>query len=93
MEKILDDKIHFSIVTADGTVFERNVGYVNIPTGFGSVGILKGHAPMFCAVAKGTVRCTYALDKVARVNVGEGVANVSGNEVTLLVASAEVQQI
>ena len=91
MEKITEDKINLSVLTAAGTVYEKNVGYVNIPTDFGSVGILKGHAPMFCAVGKGVVRCTFELDKCAKIAVGEGIANIADNNVTLLVSSAEVQ--
>ena len=91
MEKIAEDKIHFSVVTAKGTEFEKNVGYVNIPTDFGSVGILKGHAPMFCAVAKGVAKCRFGENLSAKILVGDGVANVADNEVTLLVSTAEVQ--
>ncbi len=43
--------IHLCIVTQDKTVFERDVSYVNIPAAFGSLGVLRGHAPMVCAVS------------------------------------------
>ena len=50
------DPIKLSVVSQEGTAFERNVNYVNIPTPFGSVGVLSGHAPMLCAVAAGLLR-------------------------------------
>ena len=85
------DKISLSIVTADGVAFEKKVGYVNIPTSFGSVGILSGHAPMLCAVQKGVLRCTFGDNKESiSVQVSDGVANVAENEVTLLVSDAKM---
>ena len=74
-----------SIVTAEGTVFEDSVEYVNLPTGFGSIGILANHAPLLCAVEKGTVRCTKD-EETLRIRVSDGVASVENNEVTLLVS-------
>lgn len=84
------DKISLSIVTADGVAFEKKVGYVNIPTAFGSVGILSGHAPMLCAVQKGVLRCTFGEKECVSVQVSDGVANVAENEVTLLVSAAKI---
>ena len=82
------DKIQLSIVTPDGTAFEKRVSYVNIPTGFGSVGILANHAPMLCAVKKGMLLCRTENGEEKRVFVGDGVANTAENEVTLLVSDA-----
>lgn len=83
------DPIKLSVVSQEGTAFERSVNYVNIPTPFGSVGVLSGHAPMLCAVAAGLLRCTYDEAGASRLRVGAGIASVENNEVTLLVASAE----
>ncbi len=77
-----------SIVTGDGTVFEDTVEYVNLPTGFGSLGVLANHAPMLCAVEKGVVRCTKE-GETLRIRVGNGVASVENNEATLLVSDGE----
>ena len=84
----MEDRIHLCIVTADAAVLDRYVSYINIPTPFGSVGVMQLHAPMLCAVEKGTVRYT-AEGKNFLVRVSDGVANVSDNEVTLLVSAAE----
>ena len=83
------DKIALHILTGDGPVFEHMVEYVNLPTGFGSLGILAGHADMLCAVEEGILRCRWS-DGAARVRVGAGVASVSHNEVNVLVSSGEV---
>ena len=84
------DKIKLSIVSQEGTTLERQVSYVNIPTPFGSVGILSGHAPMLCAVEAGILRCSFGEGETGRVKVGSGIADVARNEVTLLVSSAEI---
>ena len=86
----MEDKIKLSIVSQEGTAFEQQVRYVNIPTPFGSVGILSGHAPMLCAVAEGILRCSFSEDGAARIRLGSGIANVENNEVTLLVSYAEL---
>ncbi len=82
------DKISLRIITADGVAWEGNASYVNLPSGGGSVGILGDHAPMLCAVSEGTVRCQVE-GAEQKIRVGEGIANVAANKVTLLVAAAE----
>ena len=79
-----------SIVTAEESVLDTEVSYVNLPTAFGSLGILARHAPMLCAVEKGIVRCTLQSGETARVLVGEGVASVADNELTVLVADGKI---
>ena len=85
------ESFRLSVVTAEGTVFADSVDYVNIPTGFGSLGILANHAPMLCAVEKGVVRCTQA-GETRRIRVSAGVASVENNEVTLLVSDGELAE-
>ena len=83
------DKIHMSILTSGGDKWEREVSSVRLPTGFGSVGILSGHAPMLCAVKKGVLLCRYGEDECARIAVSDGIANVADNEITVLVSALE----
>ena len=84
------DKIKLSVISSEGAAYEKAVNYVNLPTAFGSLGILSGHAPMLCAVSEGIVRCTWGEDGKTLVKIGSGIANVAHNEVTLLVSTAEV---
>lgn len=84
----MGDLFRLSVVTGDATVFSAEVRSANLPTGFGSVGILARHAPMLCAVAKGVVRCTLADGSTVRVRVSDGVANVADNELTVLCGDA-----
>lgn len=83
------DRIALHIVTGDGPVLERQVEYVNLPTGFGSLGILPNHAPMLCAVEAGVIRCRWSGGE-ARIRVSAGVASVEENDLTVLVTSGEV---
>ena len=82
------DSFRLSVVTGDGTVFVDTVEYVNLPTGFGSLGVMAKHAPMLCAIEKGVVRCTKDGETI-RIRVGGGVASVENNEATLLVSDGE----
>ena len=84
------DRIKLSIVTPNGTAFEKDVAYVNIPTDFGSLGILADHAPMVCSVKKGILRCRTESGEELRLLISDGVASIDENEVTLLVSAAEL---
>ena len=81
------ESFRLSVVTGDGTVFDDTVEYVNLPTGFGSIGVLANHAPLLCAIEPGVVRCTKE-GQTLRIRVGSGVASVENNEATLLVSDA-----
>ena len=83
------DTIHLNAVCSNGKRWERQVSYVNIPTDFGSLGILKNHAPMLCALAKGTVKYRFDTDTVGYLRVSDGIANIADNEVTLLLNDLE----
>ena len=85
-----DNRIRLCIVTADKTVFDEKVSYVNLPTDFGSLGILSGHAPMLCALGEGNVKCNYAEGGGMLIRVSKGIAEVSDNTVTLMVTEAQL---
>ena len=77
--------IQLSVSTAYGEGFSRNVDCVNLPTAFGSLGILRGRSDMLCAVSPGVIRFT-AGEEQGRIAVGEGVATVAKNQVIVLVS-------
>lgn len=83
------DTIHLRAITQNGKSWERQVSYVNLPTEFGSFGILKNHAPMLCALAKGTVKYRFDSDAVGYLRISDGIANIADNEVTLLLSDLE----
>jgi len=83
------DRIALHILTGDGPVFEHQVESVNLPTGFGSVGVLSGHAPMLCNVEPGVLRCRWSGGE-ARIRVSSGIASVEKNEVNVLVSAGEL---
>lgn len=85
------DELHLSVITAQGAVIDRMVGYVRLPVEDGSLGVLTGHAPMLCAVKKGLVKFSYGTSQGHCVSVGDGVANINHNEVTLLVSWADAE--
>ena len=84
------DKIHLTVVSPASTVIDTMVSYIRIPTDFGSVGILNGHAPMVCSMEAGIVRVKYGDDQTASIRVSKGIADISDNEATLLVSEAEI---
>lgn len=83
------DEIALYVLTGDGPVLERKVSSVNLPTDFGSVGVLRGHAPMLCSLEPGVLRCRTE-DGVIRLRIGKGIASVEHNELTVLVNAAEL---
>ena len=84
------DKIHLTVVSPSSTVIDTMVSYIRIPTDFGSVGVLNGHAPMVCSMDAGIVRVKYGDDQTASIRVSKGIADISDNEATLLVSEAEI---
>lgn len=82
------DELHLSIITVEGAVIDRMVGYVRLPVEDGSLGVLTGHAPMLCAIKKGMVKFSYGAGQGHFISVGDGIANINNNQVTLLVSSA-----
>lgn len=87
----MEKKLRLCVVTQDATVFDSDVGYVNIPTTSGSIGILTGHCPMVCSVGRGVIRCAFAGEGGAMIDIAGGIAEVSNNTVTVLATEARVR--
>ena len=85
----MEDRIRLIIITPAGTALERNVNYVNLPMPDGSVGVLPGHAPMFCALGKGKLKCRSGEGETL-IAVSGGVARVENNELTVLTEEAQI---
>ena len=83
------DAISLHVLTADGPILERMVESVNLPTAFGSVGVLKGHADMLCNLEAGVLRLRCE-EGILRLRIGPGIASVEKNEVNILVSSAQI---
>lgn len=83
------DEIALHVLTGDGPVLERQVSSVNLPTNFGSVGVLRGHAPMLCSLGAGVLKCRTE-DGIIRLRISKGIASIEHNEVNVLVNAAEL---
>ena len=83
------DEIALHVLTGDGPVLERQVSSVNLPTNFGSVGVLRGHAPMLCSLEAGVLKCRTE-DGIIRLRISKGIASIEHNEVNVLVNAAEL---
>ena len=83
------DAISVHILSGEQTILETRAEYVNLPTGFGSLGILAGHAPMLCNLEEGVVLCRGSQGTV-RVRIGAGIASVEHNELNVLVPFGEI---
>ncbi len=83
------DKISLHVLTADGPILERMVESVNLPTAFGSVGVLKGHADMLCNLEAGVLRLRCE-EGTMRLRISSGIASVEKNEVNILLSSGQI---
>ncbi len=83
------DRISLHVLTSNGPVLERKVEAINLPTSFGSLGVLQGHAPMLCNLEPGVVRLR-CQEGMIRLRIGGGIASVENNEVNLLVSSGDI---
>ena len=83
------DGISLHVLTADGPILERMVESVNLPTAFGSVGVLKGHADMLCNLEAGVLRLRCE-EGTLRLCISSGIASVEKNEVNILASSGRI---
>lgn len=85
----MSEQIHVQIVTSGGVVFDDRCSYTELPLEGGSIGVLGNHVPILGAMTDGVVKCRTAEGEIF-IATGQGVANVSNNEVILLVRNAEL---
>ena len=83
------DSIHLILACADGEHWEQTVSAVTLPGELGSLGILKNHAPMLCALQEGILSCRSETGESWRFRVSEGIAHVADNELTVLLQHME----
>ena len=84
------NRMRLTVLTAEATILETELEYVNLPMEFGSLGILPGHEQMLCKLASGILRCRFEDGEGLRVRIGSGLCRVENNEVTCLVDDGEI---
>ena len=77
------------ILAADRTFYEGPCESLTISTSDGELGILAHHSPMLAAVLPGTLRFRIPGQEPQLAAVSPGMVKVEGNEVLVLVDSAE----
>ncbi|MCP4728002.1 MAG: F0F1 ATP synthase subunit epsilon [bacterium] len=84
-------KLHLEIVTPAKITVSQDVDMVVAPGFLGEFGILEGHVPFLSGIIPGELRYTVD-DKPAYVAVSSGFAEVSDDNVSILVDAAEAAQ-
>ncbi len=84
-------KLHLEIVTPAKITVSQDVDMVVAPGSLGEFGILEGHVPFLSGLVPGELRYTVD-DKPEYVSVTSGFAEVSDDNVSILVDAAEVAQ-
>lgn len=84
--------IHLKMVSPGGEAEEFDCVYVNLPTQEGSIGVLRGHAPIICALTPGILRFRLEDGAELRYRIENGVARVAADEMTLLLSSAKREE-
>ena len=80
--------LRVSVITPEATVYEGNADQVIAPAWNGSLGILRGHAPLMALLGKGDLRVTRA-GRTERFHVQGGFLQVVDDVVTVLSEHAE----
>ena len=75
--------MHLEIITPDKKVYQGEVTEASFPGADGSFQILKNHAPLVSALAKGQVSFTAAGKKV-EMTIDGGVVEVKDNRIIVL---------
>jgi F-type H+-transporting ATPase subunit epsilon len=76
-----------SIRTPEALVCSEDVDALVVPGGAGLYGVLQGHAPLVGGVAPGILKAQRGKETLFYL-VGEGVADVDGEQVTILADTA-----
>ncbi len=84
-------KLHLEIVTPAKITVSQDVDMVVAPGFLGEFGILEGHVPFLSGIVPGELRYTVD-DKPEYVSVTSGFAEVSDDNVSILVDAAETAQ-
>lgn len=79
--------MHLEIITPDRKVFEGEVSEASFPGADGSFQVLKNHAPIVSALAKGSVSFTTSEGKRS-ISVDGGVVEVKDNLIIVLAEKA-----
>jgi F-type H+-transporting ATPase subunit epsilon len=84
-------KLHLEIVTPAKITVSQDVDMVVAPGSLGEFGILEGHVPFLSGLVPGELRYTVD-DKTEFLAVTSGFAEVSDDNVSILVDAAETAQ-
>ncbi len=84
-------KLHLEIVTPAKITVSQDVDMVVAPGSLGEFGILEGHVPFLSGIVPGELRYTLD-DKTEYLAVTSGFAEVSDDNVSILVDAAEAAQ-
>jgi F-type H+-transporting ATPase subunit epsilon len=75
--------LHVSVITPEATIYEGEADQVVAPAHNGSLGILRGHAPLMALLGTGTLRIERG-GKSTSYTVSGGFLQVVDNTVTVL---------
>ena len=81
-------KLHLEIVTPAKITVSQDVDMVVAPGSFGEFGVLEGHVPFLSGIVPGELRYTVD-DKTEYLAVTSGFAEISDDNVSILVDAAE----
>lgn len=80
--------LHVVVLSPERTVYEGTAEQVVAPAYNGSLGILRGHAPLMALLGEGSLRITSGGQEL-RYTVAGGFLQVADNQVTVLSERAE----
>lgn len=84
----MSTRLHLQLVTPSGTLMDREVDSVTLPTQVGQITVLPDHAPLVSVLTSGEALIVADTEKTSFVVAG-GVVEVFQNTVAVLADSAE----
>ena len=89
MSELLNEKIHFKVITHEKIVYEDDIDELYVQAADGRLGILKNHIPVICALNVGVTKVVK--DKVAQcIATMGGILQFANNTATILTDIAEL---
>ena len=75
--------LHLKVVSAQGVLLDVMADYVSLPAEDGSIGILKGHAPMIASLKSGEIKYRNS-DGMSNFKIDRGIAEVKDNNIIII---------
>ena len=79
----MTDPLSLKVVSAQGVLLDEKADYICLPAEDGTIGVLKGHAPMIVSLKAGDIKYRGSTGESA-FHLDRGIAEIKDNRVVII---------